>query len=58
MDKYRYMSITDIYLRHHEALDSAGLSPKYVTMLQEVLGEEQWKEELQRGETAKRQTKE
>jgi hypothetical protein len=45
----RYKSIKDLYPKHHEALDQAGLSPKYVPTLQEVLdlnkGKEKRKEE-------------
>jgi hypothetical protein len=36
-DESRYKSIKDLYPKHHEALNQACLSPKYVPMLQEVL---------------------
>jgi hypothetical protein len=45
----RYKSIQDLYPRHFEALTQAGLSPKYVPALQEVLelnkGKDKRKEE-------------
>jgi hypothetical protein len=48
-DESRYKSIKDLYPKYHEALNKAGLAPKYVPMLQEVLalneGREKWKEE-------------
>ena len=48
-DESRYKSIKDLYPRHLEALNLAGLSPKYVPTLQEVLelnkGKEQRKKE-------------
>jgi hypothetical protein len=48
-DESRYKSIKDLYPRHFKALDLAGLSPKYVPTLQEVLelnkGKEKRKEE-------------
>jgi hypothetical protein len=49
MNKSRYKSIKDLYPLHHQALKSAGLAPKYVPKLQEVLdlnhGKEKCKEE-------------
>jgi hypothetical protein len=33
-EESRYMSIEDIYPRQHQALDSAGLLPKYIPTLQ------------------------
>jgi hypothetical protein len=33
----RFKSIKDLYPLHHQALESAGLNPKYNPMLQEVL---------------------
>jgi hypothetical protein len=48
-DASRYKSIKDLYPRHFEALDKAGLSPKYIPTLQEVLdlnkGKEKRREE-------------
>jgi hypothetical protein len=48
-DKSRYKSIKDLYPRHCESLNQAGLLPKYVPTLQEILalnvGKEKWKEE-------------
>jgi hypothetical protein len=50
-DESRYKSIKDLYPRHFEALNLAGLSPKYVPTLQEVLelnkGKDKRKEEKQ-----------
>jgi hypothetical protein len=47
--KSRYKSTKDLYPQHHGALELAGLVPKYVPMLQEVLdlnnGKKKWKEE-------------
>jgi hypothetical protein len=37
MDESRYKSIKDLYPKHHKALNQAGLPPKHVPMLQEVL---------------------
>jgi hypothetical protein len=49
MDKSNYKSIKDLYPRHFEALNLAGLSPKCVPTLQEILelnkGKEKCKEE-------------
>ena len=36
-DKSRYKSIKDLYPRHYKAINQAGLAPKYVPMLQEIL---------------------
>jgi hypothetical protein len=48
-DDSNYKSIKDLYPRHYEALKNAGLTPKYVPTLQEVIdlnkGKEQCKEE-------------
>ncbi len=40
----RYKSIKDLYPRHFEALNHAGLAPKYVPSLQEVLNSKDGKE--------------
>ncbi len=37
MDDSRYKTIKELYPKHHEALNQASLSPKYIPMLQEVL---------------------
>jgi hypothetical protein len=48
-NKFRYKSIKDLYPQHHRSLKLAGLAPKYIPMLQEVLnlnnGKEKCKEE-------------
>jgi hypothetical protein len=48
-DKSKYKSIKDLYPRHFEALNLAGLAPKYVPTRQEILelnkGKEKCKEE-------------
>ena len=45
----RYKSMKDLYPKHHEALEHAGLAPSYTPTLQEVIklnkGKEQCKEE-------------
>jgi hypothetical protein len=41
----RYKSIKDLYPRHFEALDKAGLAPKYIPTLQEILDRNKGKEE-------------
>jgi hypothetical protein len=42
-DKSRYMSIKDIYPQHTK-INLAGLAPKYIPMLQEVLAKNNGKE--------------
>jgi hypothetical protein len=52
-DESRYKTIKDLYPKHHEALNKAGLAPKYVPTLQAILAlnegrKKQKEEELER----------
>jgi hypothetical protein len=48
-DKSRYKSTKTLYPRHSEALNLAGLSPKYVLALQEILELNKGKEKCKEG---------
>ena len=56
-NKSKYLSIKDIYPRHHQALDSAGLLPKYIPTLQELLTKNEGAAKLKE-EKKERQTEE
>jgi hypothetical protein len=58
-NKSRYKPIKDLYPQHHRALKLAGLAPKYVSTLQEVLdlNIEQWEREIQGRGVGMRQAK-